>query len=241
MHILESDVSYDESTKPHHHPFDPRLFEALSSRTPTPTTPEWLPDSPRDETISPLSLFIDLNLAAAMDYTKAFISEIQYPPRVMSWFESVENGLAYYKYDEVADSSGRQRQRLIARHHFPSEILTFAFNPIYSQKTFWTAPTGELIEVYRSVILINSKPHILEANLTSEKVLYHFYAKPIEAVEDYFTIILDSDSIFPSLKDSGAEKPTLRITLENPVIVEANGNVTIRFGGNTYTISRLKN
>jgi hypothetical protein len=225
----------------HQHPFDPRLFEALSSITKTGETPVRVSDTSSDEGVSALSHFIDLTLSASMESTRAFLTEIKYHPRVMSWFESIDAGLAYYKYEPETDPLGRQRQRLLIRHYFPSEILTFAFNPLYSQKTFWTSPTGELIDVYRSIILINSKPHILEANLNSEKVLYHFYAKPIEAVEDYFTIIQDSDTIFPALKDVVAEKPTLRISLENPLIVEANGNVTIKLDGNTYMISRLKN
>jgi hypothetical protein len=236
----DTPVTVESGLITHHHPFDPRFFEALSCRTPTPTTPERLSEAPLEEIASPLSHFIDLTFSSSMDYTRSFLAEIRYHPRVMSWFESIDSGLKYYDYKAETDPFGRQRHRLITRHHFPSEILTFAFNPIYSQKTFWTSPAGELIDVYRSVILINSKPHILEANLCSEKVLYHFYAKPIEAVEDYFTIIQDSDSIFPALKDVAIEKPTLRISLENPVVVEANGNVAIKFEGNTYTISRLK-
>jgi hypothetical protein len=224
------------------HPFDHRHFDLLSCHTPAlPGRVDELTHS-SEERLSPLAHFIDVKLAESMQTTKIFLSDLTYHQRVLAWFTSKETGLAHWGFNEESENAPIEKNRLVERHFFPPEILLYAFNPLYSQKINWTSSDAISYDVYRSVIQINTKPYILEANLTDEKLLFHFYARPIQAVDDYFTIIQGSSAVFPELTKAAAvsSSPTLRIEIGTIIKIEADGNVSMNFDGKHYKISRLE-
>lgn len=174
----------------------------------------------------------NLYLSQVWRKTNGIIENVTLDHRVNAWFLSRAEGVASRASSRT--SKIYSEEQLALTHRLPVEVLHLCFHDCYSRFKVMSEHPEKTTKT--SLVKINEKMHTVEMTMDKNECIYHFFARPMNNLADYFskTGVLDAD--FPPL---GQEVQSTHLCRDNNVTLKTSKNIEISFEGNSYEVVYL--